>query len=260
MKLKDYLKVEASAVTGCPVRSLCPAGQLCATHNDSGESALYPVVVEVRTGELIWIDLHFEQRCMFIRSGVFASISNLGGAEMPSALFGAGQALGLSELYVSRDVASSYYLRALTDATICSTPAKAMRKRLESLPDPQALSIVSCALTNISAATYTRVRTLAQPLIHERLLFLFLTMDELLARERRPFDCIGLTHDELAPLVGSDRASVTRSLHRLEDEGIIKLGYRRIDLLDGWRARAQAVAIPATRFHQPNAGGRARES
>lgn len=259
MKLEDYLKIETSAITSCPVRGLCPAGQLCATHDDSGESALYPVVVEVHAGELIWIDLRFEQRCMFIRSGVFASISDLGGTETPSALFGAGQALGLSELYVSRDVASTYYLRALTDATICSTPAKAMRRRLESLSNPQALSIVSCALTNISAATYTRVRTLAQPLVHERLLFLFLTIDELLARERRPFDCLGLTHDELASLVGSDRVSVTRSLHRLEEEGIIKLGYRRIDLLDGWRARAQAAAVPATRFHQTNAGDRARE-
>ena len=52
-----------------------------------------------------------------------------------------------------------------------------------------------------------------------------------MTREGRELDEVQLTHEELGCLIACDRASTTRALHKMEQEGLIELGYRCIRLL-----------------------------
>ena len=71
-------------------------------------SPLYPTVIEVEAGELLWADLRFEQRVFAIQSGIFVCMSNLEqGREVPLALFGRGYSTGMAELYIAREIAST---------------------------------------------------------------------------------------------------------------------------------------------------------
>lgn len=55
-----------------------------------------------------------------------------------------------------------------------------------------------------------------------------LHLRELTSREGRELDEVQLTHEELACLIACDRASTTRALHKMEQDGVIELGYRRM--------------------------------
>lgn len=111
---------------------------------------------------------------------------------------------------------------------LCSFPAKPLRRQIESAPAPWSLGAISCALTNLSSASYAQAKTVAQPLLANRIAMVLLHLRELTSREGRELDEVQLTHEELACLIACDRASTTRALHKMEQDGVIELGYRRM--------------------------------
>ena len=64
MNVEEYRKGEATLVAHCPARAYCPLGRVCATVAPGGSAPLFPVVSEVRQGELVWLDLRYEQRAL----------------------------------------------------------------------------------------------------------------------------------------------------------------------------------------------------
>lgn len=201
-------------------------------------------------GELLWADLQFEQRVFVIQSGIFSCISNLEqGREIPLALFGRGHSAGLAELYIPREIASTYYLHALTEARACSLPAKALRHHLEQRPSAEVANLLSRALINVSTASYSHIKMLTRPLISDRIVMLLARLRELSAQEGRTLDQVKLTHSDIATLITSDRGSVARALHKMEKEGLVELGYRSLHLNEALDEQEELVGDSHGEFH-----------
>ena len=252
MKVEEYFKGEETAVRHCPMRSACPVGTLCGIAPEDSDAPLYPTMTEIAPGDLVWVDLRFEQRVLAIRNGVFACITDLAKEnEAPFSLCGAGNVIGLAELYIQREFTSTYYLRALTPGTICSFSAKALRHRLEDLPAPSSHKILSCTLMNLMVAAYSQSRVMGHMRLYDRVVSMLVRLKELCLRDGEGLRPISLTHGDVAGLVASDRASVTRTLHKIEAEGLVELGYRSLTptaALDGVAPRYSAVQ---TALHVP---------
>lgn len=141
----------------CLARKLCPIQAVCAAGvaEDCPAGRVYPTMLAVDKGEVVWADQRFEQRAFLIQEGIFSCVSNPKEVEeAPFAVFGCGEGTGLAELYVDRTITSMYHLRALTPGLLCSVPAKALRHCLEGLPRPQSERLLSCAFMNNSGALY----------------------------------------------------------------------------------------------------------
>ena len=133
----SYRKTEESAIVHCPARKQCPLAPLCGPDAGDGKSqdVLFPTCTPVEPGEVIWVDLRYEQRVFALRSGLFSCVANLEqDEELPFALYGSCDVIGLSELYIARAVSSTYYLKALTPGLICSFPGRAVKRVLEDAP------------------------------------------------------------------------------------------------------------------------------
>lgn len=230
MKMEDYLKGESTAVRRCPIRQYCPIRSLCEKMcAPEEEYPLFPTLMDCDRGQLLWTDPHNEQRVFIVRSGLLSCVANLeNDNEVPFALLGCGHSVGLNELYIPREIGRNYYLKALSHCMLCSFPAKPLRRQIESAPAPWSLGAISCALTNLSSASYAQAKTVAQPLLANRIAMVLLHLRELTSREGRELDEVQLTHEELACLIACDRASTTRALHKMEQDGVIELGYRRM--------------------------------
>ena len=218
MRLDESRRGEQTAIRHCEARDLCPLGALCAAEESDERSPLYPTVIEVEAGELLWADLRFEQRVFAIQSGIFVCMSNLEqGREVPLALFGRGYSTGMAELYIPREIASTYYLRALTSGRVCSFPAKALRRHLEELPSPEVADLLSRALTNVSSASYARIKMLSKPLATDRIVMLFARLKELSAQEgdARRQGGAGRRLPRGVPPTGTDRVAATSSRDHL---------------------------------------------
>lgn len=255
MLMDDYLKGDSTAVRHCPSRGVCPLGALCEKMTrDEEEYPLFPTLLPIDRGQLLWTDPHSEQRVFVIKSGVFSCVSSLEqDKEVPFALFGCGHAVGLSELYIPRMVGKTYYMRALTHATVCSLPAKPLRRQIESAPAPYSLGVISVALTNISSASYSQAKAMSKPLLADRLAMVLIRLRDLAARERRDLREVHITHGELAALVASDRASVTRALHKMEQDGLVEAGYRSIVLKPDLDELKSLHGDACAQFHLPPA-------
>jgi len=249
MKIEEYFKGEATAVKHCPKRGECPMAMLCG-HDVDGGAGLYPTLANIATGDLVWADLRHEQRVFVIREGVFSCITDLEkDREVPFALYGSGYIIGLAELYIRREIASRYFLRALTPGTVCSFSAKALKRHLESQPGPLMAEALACSLINLSAASHTQSRIVSNPRLYDRIVLLLIRLRELAARDGRSLDSIALTHGAVASLVAADRVATTRVLHKLEQDGLVELGYRSLKICDAVDELAATIPGAHTEFH-----------
>lgn len=251
MNIDDFRRAEMSAVSHCAARSYCPLSALCGTAAEE-KAPLFPTVTEIAQGDVVWVDLRFEQRVCVIQTGLFSCTANLEHEhEVPFAVYGSGYAIGVNELYIERAITNSYYLRALTPGRICSFSAKILRRHLENAAAPQLGSVLSCALTNLSAATFTQLKIVSRTPLQDRIGMFLLYLRALAAREGRVLEEVNLTHGDIAALTLSDRISVTRTLHRMEEAGLVAPGYRSVRLLEGLLARDDLKRDVQTAFHIP---------
>lgn len=233
MMTQAYFKGNATQVKHCPVRGACPLGSLCGRSRVEGTAPLYPTFEEVARGETVWTDLRYEQRVRIVRQGIFALVPNFDyEGSVVTSLFGSGYSIGLAELYIPRTVAGTYHLIALAEGRLCSFPAKALKRHLEGLPSTESNAIISCAFTNLVEASCTQARTVSKTSLYERIVLLLARLRELRAQQGVEMTEVKLTHEEIAVLAASDRASVTRALHKLKQDGLIELGYKTIRFTD----------------------------
>lgn len=234
MKQIDTLnKCEALAIKHCPTRDMCPIGSLCGTVRKEGHAPLFPTIIDVKPGDMVWADLRFEQKGFFFKSGVYACVvADEQEQEMPFGLFGCGIGFGIAELYTPREASSSYYLRALTSGSICSIPIKTLRYHLENIPQKLSHQILSSSYLNLISSSHTQQKILSKKLLTDRVTMLLIYLRYLAARENRDLSTISLTHSDIAFLVMSDRVSVTRTLHALEQKGLVSLGYKSLMIHD----------------------------
>lgn len=72
MKLDDYMKGMKVDVANCKVRGVCPLGKFCGSKVGEKGAALIPSVLQIKKGDILWTDLHFDPRVLIIRKGIFA--------------------------------------------------------------------------------------------------------------------------------------------------------------------------------------------
>lgn len=256
MRLDDYLKGEVTEIEHCSVRGLCPFGEMCGMSSASGGVPLFPTILDVGKGEMLWTDMRFEQRIFVVKSGLFICMAQENEeGELPYAIYGSGIAIGAMELYMPREISSAYYLRALVPGRICSLPIDAVRRGLEKMGPEKAHQILNGALLNQSSAMFSQVKVMARTSLRERIILQLLIIHDVASRAGRDVRTLKITHEELAHLTGSDRVSVTRILNKLRDEGHIDLGYVSITIndslfeIDSMRAEAEVM------FYAPRNGG-----
>lgn len=233
MRVNEFLKAESVTVKNCPHRSRCPVGMVCGTDEADGESSLFPSIVEVDKGDLLWTNLRHEHRVFVISSGVYSCIAHLDQHwDMPFALYGSGSAIGLAELYTPSEMADMYHMETIVPGQTCVFLAKPLRHHLEKLETPRREMVLSRALVNMSSAALIQSMIVSPPRIYDRVALLLATTRELAAQGSAAPDVLSLTHDKIAELSKADRVSVTRVLKTLEAEGLVELGYRQIRILN----------------------------
>lgn len=234
MRLKDFQRSEESAVAYCPVRHLCPVGAVCGIEGrEPGPSKIMPAVVAFDKGDLLWTDHRYEHHVFVVRSGVLSSMAHVEpDGEVPFTLFGAGIGIGIADLYVPYDDANNYHLHALVPGRICSLPSKPLKRCLEGLEANGVQKILAASLYNQASGSLMQSVIASRPLLCERIAMLLTGLKVIAERAGTEMGCARITHDEIASLVLSDRASVTRVLHQMEEKGLVRLGYRSIEIGD----------------------------
>lgn len=250
MKREEYLRSETVAIQHCATRAVCPLASICSADPERESSTITPALTEVPKDGLVWVDLRHEHRVVAIKSGLFAVITVDGEEEELFSVYGPGYCCGLSELYLGSSVCSTYYMKALTDCTVCLFPANAFRHRLESLPASESNRLVSCALTNWTTASFELLKLFSKTKNTERLALLLRHLREQSGRSGDPFASLRLSHDELAFLLRSNRASVTRALHQLEKDGLVSLGHKTITFCPHFNERAASYGDSNLRYHK----------
>lgn len=256
MRLRDFQKAEEFGVIHCPVRHLCPVGCVCGlgdTERFEGGDKIMPAVVEYGKGDLLWTDHRYEHHVFAIREGVVSCMAHIDpDGEAPFTLYGAGIAVGVADLYVPRVSTNTYHLHALVPGRICSLPSKALKRCLETLPGDRQQQILAASAYNQATGALIQSMISSRPLVGQRLALLLCALHSLVRRSGQEPGALRVTHDELAALTLSDRASVTRALHQLQNDGLVTLGYRAVTVSESLLAQnATWVEETCNRFTIP---------
>lgn len=250
MRLSDFQRNEESEVTYCPVRAICPIGMVCGITREPLSSAkLMPAVLSYDKGDLLWTDYRYEHHVFVVRSGVLSGMAHIEpDGETPFTLFGAGVGVGLADLYIPRQDTRTYHLHALVPGRICSLPSKPLKRCLETLPRDTQPTVLAASLYNQSSGSLMQSIIASRPLLCQRIAMLLTALQALTLRGGDAIDALLITHEEIASLVLSDRASVTRALHQMDERGLVKLGYRSVEITSKLRSEHRHWIETCSRF------------
>ena len=211
----------------CPLDKKCYFSFVCSSIYNKKKNC-NPRLLSFNKGDVLFKAIDNEESTFIILSGVASAICHLSTGEVVTiCLLGKSYTIGEIEPFFTQKI--YYAIQALTPMTVChiSTPD------LVYLVDenPSLFKQVISAVENNSHAFARQLWVMNAQRVHERIkrfLSVFIKMSE--NNHAEPFVC--LSHDELAVLINTDRPSVTRALHKLEEEGFVKLGYNPEALTD----------------------------
>lgn len=228
---KELMQNEIQEIEQCSTRDICPLGSLCGVSRNGLGKPLLPRVSKVKKGELVWTTQRFERQVILIRKGVFVSVGT-GEQEdaVPFAMLGKGNALGLAEAYAPSEVSEYYHIRNLIEGEICALPAKIVRRKLEELPSATSHKVICCSFVSQTIASFTQTKIFSKKSLYDRILALLLYLQDMTGRQEIEHTTLQITHEEIAMLVASDRASVTRVLHKMSSDGVLSISYKSITL------------------------------
>lgn len=254
MRLDDYLRSEVTEIENCQMRGTCPLGKICGTPqaDGEGEAPLFPTIINVEKDERLWTDMRFEQRVFVLRKGAYVCMAHDElDRELPFSIYGAGIVVGLAEVYLPRKAAEYYHLKAIVPGSVCSLSTKAVRKHLEALSPAYQQEIINNVLTNQVASILAQVKMTSKQSYRDRVLFLLLRLYDL-SRNERDAECLRITHGEIATLIGADRITATRALHKARDEGYVELGYATVTLTEKLLCRHDLLKDAHSVFYPVN--------
>ena len=224
---------------------------MCGVTRTEGRKAspLFPTIIDVEKGERLWVDMRFEQRVFVLRSGAFVCMAHgESDQELPFSIYGKGIAVGLAEIYIPRKASEYYHLRAITPGRVCSLPMKSVRHHLELMPPSYQQEVLSNVMTSQVTAMLSQVKMTSRQSYVERALFLLLRL-YCLSDDIKKTRTIKITHSEIATLIGSDRVTATRALHKARDDEYIELGYTTVKLTDKLLSRSDIIKDVSAEFY-----------
>ncbi len=184
------------------------------------------------------------------------------GQETILAFVGAGELFG--ELAIVDPQPRNEYAEAMVETTVIAIPREEMLALMERRPE---LALHVTRLFGFRRRRVeNRLRNILFCSIRQRLVALLLELVETHGqRDGSAWDItLPLSHQDLASLIGATRETVTLTLGQLQDEKLIRVGRRRLIVLDHPRLAAEAlaaarpansVATPAEKIGARRAGG-----
>ena len=240
MNARGSIQGEIREIEQCPTREVCPLGSLCGVSR-KGYGSPFPRGPQSgkRRAHLDYSQVRKPGRRR--SEGVFVSIGTGEQEEaVPFALLGKGNAAGLAEAYTPSEVSEYYHIRTLIEGEICTLPAKVVRRKLEELPQVTSHQVICCSFISQSISSFTQTKIVSKKSLYERILALLLYLQDMTSRQDVEHTTLEITHEEISMLVASDRASVTRVLHKMSGDGILSIGYKSIMLHNDKLAKHRA--------------------
>lgn len=230
MWVEDYIDRLSLEARYCPARAVCPLAFMCASRRPDGK-LLLPAFEDLGRENLVWTDLTTRPRVYAVRDGVFVSkVYVNAGAEQPYGLAGRGFLAGLPELYSTMKGSSFYFFKCLVPGRLCRFEATDVKECFAALSVDDVQGITITSSLNWTTGGYSHLLTLAHKSMRER-------VASVLARislatgvwESFALD-LPITHADVAFMAAAERATVSRELKAMADEGLVELGYRLIRL------------------------------
>jgi CRP/FNR family cyclic AMP-dependent transcriptional regulator len=193
-------------------------------------------MVTYRRGRVLYSPDEPAEVLFILKQGeVEISRITLEGKKLVLARLGPGSIFG--EMAVLGQRMHRNFAEALTDCLVCVMSRSDVEELL--LGDPRITRRLVHMLGSRLAEVEDRLEELAFKGISARLASLLLRLaSDTDWRGRRVLH--GLTHQQLAELLGTYRETVTATLNQFRDQGLVEIGRRRVTLLDP--ARLEAIA------------------
>jgi CRP-like cAMP-binding protein len=166
-------------------------------------------------------------RVRIVRSGSVELARAMHGRRVVLQLLHPGDVFGDIPMLAGMD--EPYDARAIEDCVLLTMEASELGELLVRSPRLSQRWMVSVA-TRMARVQNRLVDLLAGGLREQ--------VASLLLRESEEFGTVRLSQPMIAELVGSRRTSVNRVLKQLESDGIVRLHYRKVEVLDGARLAA----------------------
>ena len=210
----------------CPLDSKCYFSFACSSICNKKKN-YKPGLLSFKKGDVLFKAMGNEESTFIILSGVASAISHLPSGEVVTiCLLGKSYTIGEIEPFFTQKI--YYVIQALTPMTVCQIRTHDLVYLVDE--NPSLLKQVISAVENNSHAFARQLWVMNAQRVHERIkrfLSVFIKMSG--NNHAEPLVC--LSHDELAVLINTDRPSVTRALHKLEEEGFVKLGYKKLKVI-----------------------------
>jgi CRP-like cAMP-binding protein len=193
-------------------------------------------MVTYRRGRVLYSPDEPAEVLFILKQGeVEISRITLEGKKLVLARLGPGSIFG--EMAVLGQRMHRNFAEALTDCLVCVMSRSDVEELL--LGDPRITRRLVHMLGSRLAEVEDRLEELAFKGVPARLAGLLLRLaSDTDWRGRRVLH--GLTHQQLAELLGTYRETVTATLNQFRDQGLVEIGRRRVTLLDP--ARLEAIA------------------
>ena len=228
----DLSKYELQKLRACPTRSMCPFRDICAASSESSGRLIYPMVVNAQRGDLFWGTRFSESRALVFKSGVFlsAGYSNQGG-EVPFCLYGPGNSVGFTDMFTAEAIRSSYYVRTLLNGEVCSFSADVVAKELERFSHDYVQDLAISTLMSQCAGAFSISMIRHQKSVSDKVVAFLYCLNDLTSRIGTSQTEFKITHEDIAAIVGANRATTTRVLNNLVTSNLVEMEYGIVKLL-----------------------------
>lgn len=196
------------------------------TCSDLEELAAHLTESSYAGGTLVYERHQLPDRVHILRSGTVELARNLGGRRVVVQLLRPGSVFG--DIPVFLRTGEPTEARAAEDSAVLSIDSLTLFTMLGQRPHLARRWLVSVA--GRMAAMQDRVSDLLAGSLDRQ-------VASWLLREAGD-EGVNVSQQTLARLLGARRTSVNQSLKRLEDEGLVETGYRRVSVVDAERLRA----------------------
>ncbi len=227
----------------CPLYSRCFFSYACTSMGESTENELRKVSLD--RGETIYLNQIETDGIYVIQSGILTSFFYLSSGE-PVVMGNLGKGQTVGELEILRTRKGPYNVKALTPVHLCRL---SMGYILQFVKHSPSLMVSLVAAGESAASSLSRqLWVMNAQRVYDRLARLLMVLSDLGSRKGfgvvNPIEIsdenmtpIQVSHQDLGFLINTDRISITRSLHKMAEEKLVILDYKRILITDSLISR-----------------------
>lgn len=207
----------------------CPFAVVCETAAARNGNPLGRIIKAQTSQTIVYPKEVLSGRSFVVLTGAYSLMVNKGnGNEEHLAVFGKGDMICFSGGDPASIIDQAHYLRTLIPGILCIISNESIKKYEGELSCGGQVSFSANALKRQmnSVLLYKYIVCIRD--MHDRLLLMLYFLSHLV-RDRMEFSPkIEITHSSLSTLIQAERASVTKMLHRIENEGYIEIIYKGI--------------------------------